>query len=86
MLMENGLKLIIGSSISATVAVLTFMGYGMVNNDTRNTADHVLIRSESIIDDRNTNSSIDDVRNIVVDVRLEQSAQRAILDRIDSKL
>ena len=79
--MINGtlMKWTIGGSISGIVALLSFMGYGIVGNEVRNIVDHKEIREEVI-------EKVDRLRDVVVDVRLEQMEQRGFLERIEAKL
>ena len=66
--------------------VISFMGYGIVNNDIRNTGQHIEIRKEVAIGDEKNEEKIDEVKEIVTDIRLEQKemivTQRMILDEI----
>ena len=80
--MANGFslyKIFIGAGVSATLGILTFMGNGIVGNERRNVDQHREIRKESI-------ASVNDVKNLVTDVRIEQSEQRIILRGIANKL
>jgi len=52
--------------------ILTFMGYGIVNNDIRNTKDHISIRKDMVEMDKELNDKVEEVKDIVTDVRLEQ--------------
>jgi hypothetical protein len=75
--MTNGniTKIIIGGGM----ALLTFMGYGIVDNEIRNVNDHKEIRKEVVV-------AVNEVKDIVTDVRLEQREQRVLLKGIASKL
>ena len=66
------IKATIGILLSS--GVLGFMGYGIVNNDIRNTGEHTEIRKEVAVGDEKNEESIDEVKDIVTDIRLEQKA------------
>lgn len=79
-------KILIGGGVSAAIGITSFMGYGIVNNDVRNTTQHIDIRREAIEADKEIDHSIDKVKEIVTDIRIEQSEQRVILHTIAEKL
>ena len=70
---------LVGSCIAAGIALLSFMGYGIVGNEVRNIEDHKDIRKEVV-------KKVDALRDAVTDVRLEQMHQRGILERIEEKI
>ena len=82
----NLIKVYVGGAISASIGLASFMGYGIVNNDIRNTTQHREIRKEMIISDKEIDKSIEKVSDIVIDIRMEQVEQREILKGIASKL
>jgi len=79
-------KLLIGGGISGCIALLGFMGSGIVTNDRNNTTQHIEIRRESLGGDLEINRSVEKVKDIVTEIRLEQAEQRVILQGIAKKL
>lgn len=79
-------KIFVGAGVSATLALLTFIGNGVVNNEVRNVTQHREIRKEMLSADKDISNSLDRVKDIVTDIRLEQVDQRAILKQIEKKL
>lgn len=65
-------KIIIGSLISIPVAVMGFMGKGIVDNDVRNTAQHVEIRKEQTSNYKELRNRMEDVKDIVIESKMEQ--------------
>ena len=86
MINGNLTKIFVGGAVTVGISIVSFMGYGIVNNDVRNTTGHVEIRREMLISDKEIDRNIDRVKDIVTDVRLEQVEQRGILERIEGKL
>lgn len=83
--MANG-NVVIVKVVTAVVfgsGLIGFMGKGIVDNNNRNVADHVKIREERIIGDEKNEDSIDEVKDIVTDIRIEQREQMTILRRLD---
>jgi len=86
---NNATRAVIG--IIFTSGILTFMGYGIVNNDIRNQKEHtdirkehVAIRKEMFEADRRLNEKVEEVKDIVTDVRLEQRELTTIIkERFD---
>ena len=86
--MVNGgiTKIVIGGALSGGLAILSFMGYGIVNNDIRNTSEHIEIRKEQAVGDEKVSRKIDSVKDIVTDIQLEQRELTVLINRIDKKL
>lgn len=63
--------------------LLGFMGYGIVNNDIRNTKDHIEIRKEQLAGDKDNREKLNVVKDIVTDIRIEQREMHTILKRMD---
>ncbi len=81
-----GSKIIIGVVSSAGIALFSFMGYGIVNNDVRNSNDHIEIRREYLVGDVAVTRKIEKVQDTVTDIRLKQTEQRVLLQFIADKL
>ena len=79
-------KLFIAGGVSATVALLTFIGNGVVNNEVRNVTQHREIRKEMVLGDSQIRDGLEKVKDIVTDIRLEQVEQRTLLKEIEKKL
>jgi len=79
-------KIIIGGAVSALIAILGFMGGGIVKNDNKNTVSHTEIRKEMLVGDTAVRRTVDKVEDIVTDIRIEQTEQRVILQTIAGKL
>jgi hypothetical protein len=82
----NLYKIFVGGGISATLALLGFMGNGIVDNDRNNVKQHIDIRREMIEGDMDIHKNLDRVKDIVTDIRLEQTEQRVLLRGISEKL
>lgn len=72
-------KAVVGIGGTILVAILSFMGYGIVNNEERNVKTHTAILET-------VNVKVDRLKDVVIDVRLEQMEQRGYLERIEAKL
>lgn len=79
-------KVFIGGGVTATLALLTFMGNGVVNNEVRNVQQHREIRKEIAAGDMAVRDSVDKIKDIVTDIRIDQVEQRSILREIEKKL
>ena len=86
MLNGNTLKTI-GAALPPTImiAIIGFIGKGVVDNDRINNSQHIEIRKEQIEGDAVTTEKIDDVKEIVTDIRLEQRTITEMLKRIEAK-
>ena len=82
----NIYKIFVGGGISATLALLGFMGNGIVNNDRSNVIQHIEIRKEMMQGDMAVTAKIDKVQDIVTDIRLKQTEQKVLLKEIKGKL
>ncbi len=72
-------KTFVAGGITLTISLMGFMGKGIVDNERRNVDDHKEIRRETTL-------KIDRVKDIVTDIRIEQTEQRVLLQGIASKL
>lgn len=83
----NGKVKAIASALppTAMIAILGFMGKGIVDNDRTNTQQHIEIRKEMIAGDAIVKEKVDDVKDIVTDIRLEQRSIIETLKRIEHK-
>ena len=75
------------------IAILGFMGKGIVDNDRRNTNEHTNIRREVIQGDKEVHANIGRVKDIVTNIDKQQTEQRVImqsqqrlLEKIEKKL
>ena len=75
----------VGSFIPSAVmiGILGFMGGGIVENDRLNTSEHTSIRREIVVGDEAVISKVDNVKDIVTDIRLEQRTIIESLKRIE---
>ena len=80
--MPNGMMVKVVAGGIVTTAI-TIAGWGIVNNDVRNTASHTEIRKESLEGDEKVMVKVDKVEDIVTEIRIEQ---RDISSYIKSKL
>ena len=78
---------------AAMIAILGFMGKGIVDNDKLNTKQHIEIRKEQAQGDKEVHAHIEQVKDKITDIRLEQMEQRTImtnqqdiLEKIEKKL
>jgi hypothetical protein len=66
------------------------MGYGIVNNDIRNTGEHTEIREERVDGDQRVYDKIDKVEDLATEIQLEQKdfrmEQRVLVQGIMDKL
>ena len=79
-------KVFVAGGITVTTSILVFMGNGVVDNEVRNVEQHREIRKELVGGDKAVLEKVDKVEDIVTDIRLEQTEQRALLNGIASKL
>jgi len=68
------------------LAILGFMGKGIVDNEKANDDQHIEIRKEQVAGDYIVRGKIDDVDDKVTSVLLKQTEQRVILEEIKGKL
>jgi len=68
------------------LAILGFMGKGIVDNDKVNTTQHIEIRKEQVHGDYIVRDKIDNVHDKVTNVLLKQTEQRVLLEEIRGKL
>ena len=75
------------------IAILGFMGKGIVDNDRINEQQHIEIRKEVQQGDKEVHAHISQVKDRITDIRLEQMEQRgmmatqkALLEKIEKKL
>jgi len=75
----------IGAAVPPTImiAILGFMGKGIVDNDKLNTVQHIEIRKEQVIGDIMVQEKVEEVKDIVTDIRLEQRTIAETLKRIE---
>ena len=70
----NGImtKVLSGSTIAVIIGAISFIGKGVVDNDVRNTSQHIEIRREMVDGDKDLREHIAAVKDVVLDIRLEQ--------------
>ena len=76
--MANGLigKVVVGGIVTTAISLT---GWGIVNNDVRNTAEHVEIRKESLAGEEKVLKKVDKVYDIVIETQLEQREMSAYI-------
>ena len=62
----------VAGSSAVLLSILVFMGNGIVANENRNVKEHTEIRKEIVTVSKDARESIDRVKDIVTDIRLEQ--------------
>ena len=67
------------------IALVGFVGKGVVDNDRRNTDEHIEIRREMVAGDARVTGKVDLVKDIVSDIRIEQRVMLETLKRIEAK-
>lgn len=72
-------KILSGGALALIMGALTFTGTGVVNNDIRNTEQHINIRKEMVAGDKELREHVALVKDIVVDIRIEQKAISSFL-------
>lgn len=84
MIHGNGwvLKTALGGGITVWIAITSFMGTSVVRNRELNIADHTVIRSEMVNRDEKIGDKIENVKDIVTDIRVEQREQMMILKEL----
>ena len=83
-------KTLIGGAVSLISGGMFVMGNGIIDNDRNNTEQHIKIRQEIIQGDKEVREKLNVVKDIAIDIRLEQrelsNELKHTLEKIDKKL
>jgi hypothetical protein len=85
---RNGLIMWLTGTLTTLVLVITIptmAGY-IISNDQRNTTSHKDIRMDMIIRDEKIMDKMEDVKDIVGMIRVEQMGMKKTLEQIEKKL